>query len=73
MQYFHWYLPADGNLWSKVETHATELAESGFTALWLPPAYKASGRGYDVGYGTFEWGWAEFHCRGGSVSVWVQD
>ena len=20
-----------------------------------------------------EWGWAEFHCQGGSVSVWVQE
>lgn len=54
MQYFHWYIPADGTLWEKVESSATELAKAGFTGLWLPPAYKASGGGYDVGYGVYD-------------------
>ncbi|MBD2346046.1 alpha-amylase [Anabaena subtropica] len=54
MQYFHWYIPNDGNLWSKVETSAAELADAGFTALWLPPAYKGFAGSYDVGYGVYD-------------------
>jgi alpha-amylase len=54
MQYFHWYIPNDGNLWSKVETSAPELADAGFTALWLPPAYKGFAGSYDVGYGVYD-------------------
>ncbi|MBD2359544.1 alpha-amylase [Tolypothrix sp. FACHB-123] len=54
MQYFHWYTPNDGNLWSKVEASAAELADAGFTALWLPPAYKGFAGAYDVGYGVYD-------------------
>lgn len=54
MQYFHWYIPNDGNLWSKVESVAKELADAGFTALWLPPAYKGFAGSYDVGYGVYD-------------------
>lgn len=54
MQYFHWYYPSDGSLWNKVETEAGSLADMGVTALWLPPAYKGDGGGYDVGYGVYD-------------------
>ncbi|MBE8988349.1 alpha-amylase [Nostoc sp. LEGE 12450] len=54
MQYFHWYIPNDGNLWSKVEASAPELADAGFTAMWLPPAYKGFAGSYDVGYGVYD-------------------
>lgn len=54
MQYFHWYTPADGNHWDEVAMKAAELAEAGFTALWLPPAYKGSGGANDVGYGVYD-------------------
>lgn len=54
MQYFHWYLDPDGSLWSEVAARASDLAQLGITALWLPPAYKASGGGYDVGYGVYD-------------------
>lgn len=54
MQYFHWYLPPDGNLWNELSEKATELAEAGITSLWLPPAYKGTGGGYDVGYGVYD-------------------
>jgi len=49
MQYFHWYTPADGTLWEEATARARELAQAGFTALWLPPAYKGIGGGSDVG------------------------
>ncbi len=54
MQYFHWYLPPDGKLWQEVSARAADLAKIGITALWLPPAYKGSGGGYDVGYGAYD-------------------
>ena len=55
MQWFHWYIPADGTHWLKLKADAKELAAAGFTALWLPPAYKGIGGSYDVGYGVYDW------------------
>jgi alpha-amylase len=54
MQYFHWYLPTGGSLWTQLSRDAQELAANGFTALWLPPAYKGSNGGYDVGYAVYD-------------------
>jgi alpha-amylase len=54
MQYFHWYLPTGGSLWNQLSRDAKELAANGFTALWLPPAYKGSNGGYDVGYAVYD-------------------
>ncbi|MBW6497548.1 MAG: alpha-amylase [Bacteroidales bacterium] len=54
MQYFHWYTPADGNLWKQLAENAKALAEAGITAVWLPPAYKGAAGGYDVGYGVYD-------------------
>lgn len=54
MQFFHWYIPADGSLWEHLKQEVKGLASAGFTALWLPPAYKGQGGGYDVGYGVYD-------------------
>ncbi len=54
MQWFHWYLPADGTHWKKLKQDAKALADAGFTALWLPPAYKGIGGANDVGYGVYD-------------------
>ncbi|MDY6938473.1 MAG: alpha-amylase [Cyanobacteriota bacterium] len=54
MQYFHWYLPPDGSLWNELAEKAEELAKVGVTSLWLPPAYKGTSGGYDVGYGVYD-------------------
>jgi alpha-amylase len=54
MQYFHWYNAPDGTLWNELATKAKELADAGITAVWLPPAYKGTGGGYDVGYGIYD-------------------
>jgi alpha-amylase len=54
MQYFHWYNEPDGQLWNQVATEAEKLAALGVTSLWLPPAYKGTGGGYDVGYGVYD-------------------
>lgn len=54
MQYFHWYIKPDGSLWNELANNAADLARLGITALWLPPAYKGIGGGYDVGYGVYD-------------------
>ena len=54
LQFFHWYLPDDGSLWRQLEERAEELAAAGFTAVWLPPAYKGAGGSNDVGYGVYD-------------------
>jgi alpha-amylase len=54
MQYFHWYSPPDGNLWKQVADAAQELSQKGVSSLWLPPAYKGTAGGYDVGYGIYD-------------------
>jgi alpha-amylase len=54
MQYFHWYVPDDGTLWEQANRQAADLAAKGFTALWLPPAYKGNGGKSDVGYGVYD-------------------
>jgi alpha-amylase len=54
MQYFHWYLPDDGRLWNQVVDEAEELAKIGITSIWLPPAYKGTAGGMDVGYGIYD-------------------
>ncbi len=54
MQFFHWYNEPDGTLWKEIAEKAQELADVGITALWLPPAYKGTAGGYDVGYGVYD-------------------
>jgi len=54
MQYFHWYVPEDTNLWDQLADSAADLAKVGITSVWLPPAYKGSAGGFDVGYGVYD-------------------
>jgi alpha-amylase len=54
IQFFHWYNNPDGTLWQELTQKAQELAQAGFTAVWIPPSYKGQGGGYDVGYGTYD-------------------
>jgi len=53
-QWFHWYIPPDGNHWNHLKEEAAKLANAGITALWLPPVYKGNAGGYDVGYGVYD-------------------
>jgi alpha-amylase len=65
MQAFHWYLPADGSLWGSLSDETRELSDSGFSALWLPPAFKGRSGGFDVGYGPYDlYDLGEFDQRG---------
>ena len=39
--------------WNEVNQKIPELAEAGYTSLWLPPPTKGNG-GYSVGYDLFD-------------------
>ena len=54
LQYFEWYLPADGGHWRRAAADAPHLAAMGFTGVWLPPAYKGHQGQADVGYGVYD-------------------
>lgn len=54
MQFFHWYTPADGSLWRQLAEQADALSKAGFTAVWLPPAYKGAAGPEDTGYGVYD-------------------
>lgn len=54
IQYFHWYLPGDGNLWKQIKEDASHLKDLGISTVWFPPAFKGSSGGYSVGYGVYD-------------------
>lgn len=53
LQCFDWYMPK-GRLWNDLAANAGALASAGFSAVWLPPAYKGSGGDEDTGYGVYD-------------------
>jgi len=66
LQSFHWYLPPDSSLWKKLAAEAFSLSDAGFTALWLPPAFKGNSGVFDVGYGPYDlYDLGEFDQKGG--------
>ncbi len=54
LQFYHWYTTGDGSLWRSLSERAEDLHNAGFTAVWLPPAYKGIGGSHDVGYGVYD-------------------
>ncbi len=65
MQMFEWYLPQDCNHWKKCAAEAKNLAETGITAVWLPPAFKCAKGKSDVGYGIYDiYDLGEFNQKG---------
>ena len=66
LQYFEWYLPEDAGHWRRAAADAAHLRRLGFTDIWLPPAYKATGGVHDVGYGVYDlYDLGEFDQKGG--------
>ncbi len=47
LQYF-------GTSWAEITRRLPELAEAGYTALWLPPPFKAGAGTYSVGFDTYD-------------------
>ncbi len=54
IQFFHWNYSTDGILWKELKSKSKDLFNAGFTAVWLPPAYKGWGGKQDVGYGAYD-------------------
>ena len=54
MQYFEWYLRADGDFWNNISCNASYLSNIGITSIWLPPAYKGMAGMSDTGYGVYD-------------------
>jgi len=67
MQGFYWNVPTSttaGDWWQNLGSKAAELSTAGFTAIWLPPAYKGGG-GLDCGYGVYDrYDLGEFNQKG---------
>ena len=64
MQYFEWYLPSDGQHWSRLAADAPHLADLGIRRVWMPPAFKATSAN-DVGYGVYDlFDLGEFNQKG---------
>lgn len=53
IQYFEWLLPP-GMLYEKLHNEAGKLRADGFTAVWLPPAYKGQSGILDSGYAPYD-------------------
>jgi alpha-amylase len=69
MQYFSWYLPPDASLWRELATKAPELADAGFTSVWIPPCSKGCGGVNDVGYGVYDlFDLGEFDQKGATAT-----
>lgn len=65
IQYFQWYISPELKLWNQAKRKARELADAGFTAVWLPPAYKGMGGLNDAGYAVYDtYDLGEFDQRG---------
>ena len=41
LQGFHWYIKPEEKLWKQLQEKVKSYKEMGFSAIWLPPAYKA--------------------------------
>jgi alpha-amylase len=54
IQYFQAQIPNDGTHWDTLKNQVKDLAEAGFTTLWLPPAYKGSEGIQDIGYTAYD-------------------
>ena len=64
MQYFEWYLPHDGQHWTRLTNDAEHLANLGISHVWMPPAFKATNE-KDVGYGVYDlFDLGEFNQKG---------
>lgn len=54
MQFFHWYTAGDCHLYEEVKSKSAYLKDLGIDHVWLPPAYKAAGGGFSVGYDPYD-------------------
>src|SRR6478752_4487013 len=68
IQFFHWYSIPGGVFWDHFKEQSPYLAKLGINAAWLPPAFKATGGGYSVGYDVYDL----YHLGGGDEKELIQ-
>ena len=54
IQFFHWYSKGNSKLYDHAKDSAEYLKQLGISAVWFPPAYKANGGGFSVGYDPYD-------------------
>lgn len=54
LQFFHWYASQDGQWWNYCAAEAKRIAQLGFTAVYLPPAYKSAWGKGEPGYAVYD-------------------
>ena len=65
LQGFHWYIKPEEKLWKQLQEKVKSYKEMGFSAIWLPPAYKGVGGINDNGYGVYDlYDLGEFNQKG---------
>lgn len=65
LQSFHWYSEGNATLYDHIKDTSDWLVELGITSVWFPPAYKAAGGGYSVGYDPYDlYDLGEFEQKG---------
>ncbi|MCO5068271.1 MAG: alpha-amylase family glycosyl hydrolase [Kiritimatiellae bacterium] len=53
-QGFYWNAEPKGGWWNTLGSNVADLAQAGFTKIWLPPPYKAANADSSVGYDPFD-------------------
>ena len=54
MQGFYWNSTPGGIWWDSLATLSPQLASAGFSAIWLPPCYKAASGDSSMGYDPYD-------------------
>jgi alpha-amylase len=54
IQYFHWHILPEENLWKFATSEAGRLASLGITHAWLPPAFKSADGANEPGYAVYD-------------------
>jgi alpha-amylase len=55
MQAFYWDVPSGGTWWDTVNSKLSSWDAAGISAIWLPPASKASNGGLSMGYDPYDY------------------
>jgi alpha-amylase len=70
LQAFEWYVEPDGKHWKRLAIDLVDLSKIGITAMWIPPAAKATSP-MKNGYDTYDlWDLGEFDYKGSKATKW---
>jgi alpha-amylase len=65
LQAFYWDVEPRFTWWTNLTGRVPDIADAGFTMVWLPPPYKGASGGFSVGYDPFDhYDLGEYNQRG---------